>query len=152
MAVVTAAGSTFPADLVIGADGARSTVRADVDPERPDGRYAGVLLWRAMVDEQAMPGGVRLPPARRARPRGVRGPLPSGHLPRARPGGRHRGRPRRLNLVGTTRSKASYCGLRVCLTARPSTAAWHRGRCPAMSGSGWLTSRLRAGPARGGKR
>jgi 2-polyprenyl-6-methoxyphenol hydroxylase-like FAD-dependent oxidoreductase len=41
-AVVTAAGTTFPADLVIGAVSARSTVRAAVDPERPDGRYAGV--------------------------------------------------------------------------------------------------------------
>ena len=39
------------ADLVIGADGARSTVRATVDPEHPDARYAGVLLWRTLVDE-----------------------------------------------------------------------------------------------------
>jgi 2-polyprenyl-6-methoxyphenol hydroxylase-like FAD-dependent oxidoreductase len=41
--VVTDAG-THDADLVIGADGARSTVRATVDPEHPDARYAGVLL------------------------------------------------------------------------------------------------------------
>ena len=46
---------------VIGADGARSTVRAAVDPAFPDARYAGVLLWRSLVDEQAMPPGVALP-------------------------------------------------------------------------------------------
>jgi 2-polyprenyl-6-methoxyphenol hydroxylase-like FAD-dependent oxidoreductase len=58
--VVTDAGPE-DADLVIGADGARSTVRATVDPEHPDARYAGVLLWRTLVDETAMPPGVALP-------------------------------------------------------------------------------------------
>jgi 2-polyprenyl-6-methoxyphenol hydroxylase-like FAD-dependent oxidoreductase len=53
--VVTADGGDFPADLVIGADGARSTVRAAVSPEDPAAHYAGVLLWRALVDEQALP-------------------------------------------------------------------------------------------------
>jgi 2-polyprenyl-6-methoxyphenol hydroxylase-like FAD-dependent oxidoreductase len=61
--VVTADGGEYGADLVIGADGARSTVRAAVDPAFPDARYAGVLLWRSLVDEQAMPGGVALPDA-----------------------------------------------------------------------------------------
>jgi 2-polyprenyl-6-methoxyphenol hydroxylase-like FAD-dependent oxidoreductase len=56
--VVTADGGDFWADLVIGADGARSTVRAAVSPEDPAAHYAGVLLWRALVDEQALPGGV----------------------------------------------------------------------------------------------
>jgi 2-polyprenyl-6-methoxyphenol hydroxylase-like FAD-dependent oxidoreductase len=56
--VVAADGGEYRADLVIGADGARSTVRATVDPDVPDARYAGVLLWRSLVDEQAMPGGV----------------------------------------------------------------------------------------------
>jgi 2-polyprenyl-6-methoxyphenol hydroxylase-like FAD-dependent oxidoreductase len=50
------------ADLVIGADGARSTVRAAVDPDHPDARYAGVLLWRTLADETAMPPEVALPP------------------------------------------------------------------------------------------
>jgi 2-polyprenyl-6-methoxyphenol hydroxylase-like FAD-dependent oxidoreductase len=59
--VVAAGGGEFSADLVIGADGARSTVRAAVDPQFPDARYAGVLLWRTLVDEQAMPAGVELP-------------------------------------------------------------------------------------------
>jgi len=55
--VVTAAGEEYPADLVIGADGARSTVRASVAPDAPDARYAGVLLWRTMVAEQALRDG-----------------------------------------------------------------------------------------------
>jgi 2-polyprenyl-6-methoxyphenol hydroxylase-like FAD-dependent oxidoreductase len=59
--VVTADGGDYPADLVIGADGARSTVRASVAPDGPDARYAGVLLWRALVDEQALPDGVARP-------------------------------------------------------------------------------------------
>jgi 2-polyprenyl-6-methoxyphenol hydroxylase-like FAD-dependent oxidoreductase len=46
---------------VIGADGARSTVRRTIDPQSPAARYAGVLLWRSLVDEQAMPAGVTLP-------------------------------------------------------------------------------------------
>jgi 2-polyprenyl-6-methoxyphenol hydroxylase-like FAD-dependent oxidoreductase len=62
--VVTDDGTEHRSDLVIAADGARSTVRATVDPERPDARYAGVLLWRCLVDEQAMPGAVTLPAAR----------------------------------------------------------------------------------------
>ena len=62
--VVTEDGAEHHCDLVIGADGARSTVRATVDPEDPDARYAGVLLWRCLVDERAMPGTVTLPPAR----------------------------------------------------------------------------------------
>jgi 2-polyprenyl-6-methoxyphenol hydroxylase-like FAD-dependent oxidoreductase len=62
--VIAADGSEYSADLVIGADGARSTVRAAVDPDFPDARYAGVLLWRSLVDEQAMPDGVALPDAR----------------------------------------------------------------------------------------
>jgi 2-polyprenyl-6-methoxyphenol hydroxylase-like FAD-dependent oxidoreductase len=61
--VQTAQGDQFDADLVVAADGARSTVRGAVDPEHPDARYAGVLLWRALVDERALPRGVALPPA-----------------------------------------------------------------------------------------
>jgi 2-polyprenyl-6-methoxyphenol hydroxylase-like FAD-dependent oxidoreductase len=61
--VVTQDGGEHRADVVTGADGARSTARAAVDPEHPDARYAGVLLWRCLVDEQAMPGAVALPRA-----------------------------------------------------------------------------------------
>jgi 2-polyprenyl-6-methoxyphenol hydroxylase-like FAD-dependent oxidoreductase len=61
--VVAADGGEHTADLVIGADGARSTVRAAVDPDSPQARYAGVLLWRTLVDEQDLPHGVELPDA-----------------------------------------------------------------------------------------
>jgi 2-polyprenyl-6-methoxyphenol hydroxylase-like FAD-dependent oxidoreductase len=61
--VLTADGGEYGADLVIGADGARSAVRAAVDPDFPDARYAGVLLWRTLVDEQALPAGIALPRA-----------------------------------------------------------------------------------------
>jgi 2-polyprenyl-6-methoxyphenol hydroxylase-like FAD-dependent oxidoreductase len=59
--VVAANGGEYSADLVVGADGARSAVRAAVDPAFPDARYAGVLLWRTLVDEQSMPHSVELP-------------------------------------------------------------------------------------------
>ncbi len=62
-AVVAEDGSSHRADLVVGADGARSTVRLAVDSEHPGARYAGVLLWRSMVDERALPAGVGLPAA-----------------------------------------------------------------------------------------
>jgi 2-polyprenyl-6-methoxyphenol hydroxylase-like FAD-dependent oxidoreductase len=58
--VVTDDGAA-EADLIIGADGARSTVRATVDPEHPDARYAEVLLWRTLVDESVLPPEVALP-------------------------------------------------------------------------------------------
>jgi 2-polyprenyl-6-methoxyphenol hydroxylase-like FAD-dependent oxidoreductase len=58
---VTADGDEYPADLVIAADGARSQTRASVAPGEPDARYAGVVLWRALVAEQDLPKGVARP-------------------------------------------------------------------------------------------
>src|SRR5580658_8792468 len=61
--VRTDSGDRFRADLVIGADGTRSTTRRWVSPEQPDAVYAGVLLWRAMVEEGDLPGAApRLSP------------------------------------------------------------------------------------------
>ena len=40
-------GSTRAVDLVVGADGVRSAVRASVDPSRP--RYIGLAAWRAVI-------------------------------------------------------------------------------------------------------
>jgi 2-polyprenyl-6-methoxyphenol hydroxylase-like FAD-dependent oxidoreductase len=51
-------GRHFRAELVIGADGARSTVRRWVSPERPDAVYAGILLWRAMLAEAQLPPSI----------------------------------------------------------------------------------------------
>jgi 2-polyprenyl-6-methoxyphenol hydroxylase-like FAD-dependent oxidoreductase len=52
---ITSDGRRFQADVVIGADGARSTVRRYVSPTEPDATYAGIVLWRAMVAETDLP-------------------------------------------------------------------------------------------------
>ncbi len=98
-AVRTARGDVFEADLVVGADGARSTVRRAVDPQHPDARYAGVLLWRAMVDEQAMPPGVALPRAREPGREVYAGPYRLVTYPVPGPRGETVVGHRRLNLV-----------------------------------------------------
>jgi 2-polyprenyl-6-methoxyphenol hydroxylase-like FAD-dependent oxidoreductase len=47
-------GSTAEADLLIGADGLRSTVRQQLFPETKP-RYAGYVAWRGMVPEALLP-------------------------------------------------------------------------------------------------
>ena len=50
-------GSSANGDLLIGADGFRSSVRAGLWPEvKPV--YAGYVAWRGLVDESALPGDV----------------------------------------------------------------------------------------------
>jgi 2-polyprenyl-6-methoxyphenol hydroxylase-like FAD-dependent oxidoreductase len=97
--VRTAGGDAFEADLVIGADGARSTVRAAVDPRHPDARYAGVLLWRTMVDEQDMPRDVALPAAGEPGREVYAGPYRLVTYPVPGPAGETAVGHRRLNLV-----------------------------------------------------
>lgn len=97
--VRTVQGDTFAADLVVGADGARSTVRAAVDPGRPDGQYAGVLLWRTLVDERAMPPSVTLPAAGEPAREVYAGPYRLVTYPVPGPGGETAVGHRRLNLV-----------------------------------------------------
>jgi 2-polyprenyl-6-methoxyphenol hydroxylase-like FAD-dependent oxidoreductase len=97
--VRTAQGGTFAADLVVGADGARSTLRAAVDPAHPDGRYAGVLLWRALVDERAMPSAVALPRAGEPAREMYAGPYRLVTYPVPGPSGETTVGQRRLNMV-----------------------------------------------------
>ncbi|MCB2411092.1 FAD-dependent monooxygenase [Hymenobacter lucidus] len=53
--VVTEQGESLPADLVVGADGHRSTVRRLVAPHKPDATFAGYLIWVAIVEERDIP-------------------------------------------------------------------------------------------------
>jgi len=86
-------GRAIEADLVVGADGHRSVVRRHVDPQAVP-QYAGYLLWRGMVDADAVGAEARsqfLDRHLHLLPR------PGHHIvvyevPPARPGG-----PRRLN-------------------------------------------------------
>ena len=51
-------GSTATADVLIGADGARSTVRALIDPKAPAADYTGMLGFEGYVPADALPAGL----------------------------------------------------------------------------------------------
>jgi 2-polyprenyl-6-methoxyphenol hydroxylase-like FAD-dependent oxidoreductase len=50
---------TFTADVVVGADGVYSVTRRFVAPGQPAASYAGYMLWRGLVAESDVPGGLR---------------------------------------------------------------------------------------------
>ncbi|MFG1811891.1 FAD-dependent oxidoreductase [Streptomyces sp. NPDC049040] len=55
-------GSTATADVLIGADGIRSTVRTLVDPDAPGPAHAGLISFGAKVRDSGLPGtGGRMP-------------------------------------------------------------------------------------------
>ena len=51
-------GSSARADMLIGADGVRSTVRACLFPDVQP-RYAGYVGWRGIIEESALPASLR---------------------------------------------------------------------------------------------
>jgi len=51
-------GTTEAADLVVGADGFRSAIRAQMHPEVQP-QYAGYVVWRALAHEADLPADVR---------------------------------------------------------------------------------------------
>lgn len=59
--VITEDGRTYRGEVVIGADGHRSTVRATVAPDNPDAAFAGYLVWLGVADESALTPGHRYP-------------------------------------------------------------------------------------------
>ena len=57
----TLAGPSISADVIVGADGHRSIVRAAVNPEHPQACFAGYVLWRGLVSEDELPVDVQFP-------------------------------------------------------------------------------------------
>jgi 2-polyprenyl-6-methoxyphenol hydroxylase-like FAD-dependent oxidoreductase len=56
--VLDSTAGDFTADVIVGADGVYSVTRRFVAPEQPAARYAGYLLWRGLVSEAEVPGGL----------------------------------------------------------------------------------------------
>ncbi|WP_217504778.1 MULTISPECIES: FAD-dependent monooxygenase [Paenibacillus] len=53
--VVTNRGEKYYGDILIGADGHRSTVRRHVAPHKPNATFAGYMIWVALVEEKDIP-------------------------------------------------------------------------------------------------
>lgn len=62
--LITSEGESFEADIIIGADGHRSIVRDEIDPDHPNANYAGYVVWMASIKED------KLDPDKRPQPRG----------------------------------------------------------------------------------
>ena len=56
--VLDSTAGVFTADVVVGADGVYSVTRRFVAPEQPAASYAGYMLWRGLVSEAEIPGGL----------------------------------------------------------------------------------------------
>src|SRR5580658_1121157 len=59
--VTTIDGRQWAGDVVVGADGVYSLVRRFVEDAPPTARYAGYILWRALVREEDLAGTTELP-------------------------------------------------------------------------------------------
>lgn len=53
--LITDTGERVTGNLVVGADGYRSTVRKKVAPHHPDATYAGYLIWLTLLPEKVIP-------------------------------------------------------------------------------------------------
>ena len=124
-------GSVEEHDLVVGADGLHSKVRAMVSPHAPKPEYAGQVIWRMRLARGARPAAVaRRPrrPDRRRRPHhhaahGLRrGPRDRG-LRRAR-----RARPRRRRAVPARRApgRAGFERCRVVVDGSLQLSRWEQ--------------------------
>jgi 2-polyprenyl-6-methoxyphenol hydroxylase-like FAD-dependent oxidoreductase len=56
--VLDSTAGVFAADVIVGADGVYSVTRRFVAPEQPAASYAGYMLWRGLVSEADIPGGL----------------------------------------------------------------------------------------------
>ncbi len=52
-------GTRLAGDLLVGADGLHSTVRARAFPDAPAPGYAGYVAWRGVIEERALPAPAR---------------------------------------------------------------------------------------------
>lgn len=57
--VVTDEGLTIQGDILIGADGHNSQVRANIAPHKPHATYAGYMGWIASMSEEDLPEHIR---------------------------------------------------------------------------------------------
>lgn len=55
---VDSTAGSLTADVVVGADGVYSVTRRFVAPSQPTASYAGYMLWRGLVAESDIPGGL----------------------------------------------------------------------------------------------
>ena len=59
VSAIFAGGTRVEGDLLVGADGLHSSVRARVFPANPAPRYAGYVAWRGVIEESAVPPAAR---------------------------------------------------------------------------------------------
>ena len=59
VSAIFAGGTRVDGDLLVGADGLHSSVRARVFPADPAPRYAGYVAWRGVIEESAVPPAAR---------------------------------------------------------------------------------------------
>ncbi len=121
-------GSSGRYDVVVGADGLRSSVRAAVFPEQPEPMFIGQSVWRVLVGTRPDGGPWADALPRRADPRGLQRDPRGRHVPllRARDRrGRRPAQPRGVARAAQGAARASTAGS----WPRSGTASRRTGRC-----------------------